>query len=74
MADEFSNFLTARMENILSDPQFGAPNAPKSQQRIASSDDDWMIRIFFLVIGVMIGSVICYWCLKNDESDQPETE
>lgn len=73
--DDYTNNLHARIDNILADAYFGAggnsgQTVMRKQQLPQESSSNFYSNLLWLIIGVIIGAVICYVSLDDDTRQQ----
>ena len=72
--DDYTNNLHARIDNILTDAYFdargGGVGAQNVSHRLPPEPSNFYSNLLWLVIGVVIGVIICYVSLDDDTRQQ----
>lgn len=81
--DEYTTNLQARLDHILSEAYFGTPTPggvrrPRVDPRVldtssCSTTDDLMLNVLWLIIGLVLGGLLCYYSFNCSE-DQRDNE
>jgi hypothetical protein len=71
MMDEYTKNIHARIDNILNDIQQSHPSTTTTTTKYNATPFDFSIQIgvCWLIVGVLIGCVICYYSLYDNDFD-----
>jgi hypothetical protein len=71
MDNNYVNNLHARIDNILSDVYFGAPNAIPNRKITTNmtNNDSGTNFILWIILGLVLGVIICYFSMFYLEED-----
>ena len=73
MMDEYTRNLHARIDNILNDTQ-QSNLSPTTKYNAIPSDFSIQIGVCWLIVGVLIGCVICYYSFYDNDFDHDKKE